>query len=74
RARAHGDLASADSNHVAGGLRFRTDRGRPVYGGRAEYRRELAERAPTATWPRPTATTWRAACASAPTAAGRCTA
>ncbi|OGX92022.1 peptidase S41 [Hymenobacter coccineus] len=30
---AHGDLASADSNHVAGGLRFRTDRGRPVYGG-----------------------------------------
>lgn len=30
---AHGDLASADSNHVAGGLRFRTDHGRPVYGG-----------------------------------------
>ena len=28
-----GELASADSNHVASGLLFRTDHGRPVYGG-----------------------------------------
>ncbi|MFD1467710.1 S41 family peptidase [Hymenobacter caeli] len=30
---ARGELASADSNHVAAGPRFRTDSGRPVYGG-----------------------------------------
>jgi carboxyl-terminal processing protease len=29
----HGELASADSNHFAKALRFRTDHGRPVYGG-----------------------------------------
>ena len=28
-----GELALADSNHVASGLLFRTDHGRPVYGG-----------------------------------------
>ena len=30
---AHGELQSADSIHFAKGLRFRTDHGRPVYGG-----------------------------------------
>ncbi len=30
---ARGELASADSNHVASGVRFRTDHGRVVYGG-----------------------------------------
>lgn len=29
----HGELASADSNRFAKALRFRTDHGRPVYGG-----------------------------------------